>query len=322
MALPVLLAWKELQIRRALARRGIDDVPLRPAIAIGPGTRRRAAFQADPKTGRLGFAQRHSHRLVEIGPCPILDPALEAALPQLKDAAHLAEAESLYVFASPQGLAVDLDVEISDPLRLADLAALAGQADFAELTANGAFIAQRRPPRLTFGTTPVTVPPRSFLQATAAGEAALAQAAREAVTGASGVADLFCGLGTFALSLPQDQASLAMDRAGPAVAALQRAAPHLTVARRDLDRRPLTAKELAPFDGVVIDPPRAGAAAQMAELAKSGVRQLAALSCNPASFARDARILIGGGYRLNWVQLVDQFVWSAHIELAASFSRD
>jgi 23S rRNA (uracil1939-C5)-methyltransferase len=164
----------------------------------------------------------------------------------------------------------------------------------------------------------VAFPPGTFLQATADGETELVACVQEAVAGARKVADLFAGLGSFALA---SDASFAAEASRDVAAALKRAAPTLNVEHRDLYRRPLDRRELQPFDAVILDPPRAGAAEQVGELASSAVARVAYVSCNPATFARDARTLADGGYSLDWVQPVGQFRWSTHVELAACFSR-
>jgi 23S rRNA (uracil1939-C5)-methyltransferase len=180
-----------------------------------------------------------------------------------------------------------------------------------------------QPVTVTLGGTPVPLPIGSFLQATEDGEAALVRAVREATAGSSRIADLFAGLGTFALSLEGQVTAAEASR--DAVLALKSAAgrsgPPLTVEHRDLYRRPYDSKELAAFDAVALDPPRAGAQEQVRELATSTVARIAYVSCNPATFARDAEILAKGGYSLNRVQPVGQFRWSTHVELAAAFSR-
>jgi 23S rRNA (uracil1939-C5)-methyltransferase len=164
----------------------------------------------------------------------------------------------------------------------------------------------------------VAFPPGSFLQATADGERSLVEAVMEAIAGVGRVADLFAGLGTFALAA---RANYAAEASRDAAAALKRAAPGMSVDHRDLYRRPLDASELKAFDAVILDPPRAGAAEQAAALARSKVGRIAYVSCNPATFARDAKALVDGGYKLQWAQPVGQFRWSTHIELAACFSR-
>ena len=174
-----------------------------------------------------------------------------------------------------------------------------------------------QPATITLGGIPVAFPVGGFLQATEDGEAALVGSVREAAGGGQ-TADLFAGLGTFALSVG---AGYAAEASRDAAAVLKRAAPQMTVEHRDLYRRPLDAKELAPFDAVILDPPRAGAAEQVTALAASTVRRIAYVSCNPATFARDAMTLVDGGHALEWVKPVGQFRWSTHVELVAAFSR-
>jgi 23S rRNA (uracil1939-C5)-methyltransferase len=180
-------------------------------------------------------------------------------------------------------------------------------------------IYEPQPVTVNLAGVPVGFPIGGFLQATEDGEAALVGCVREAVGEGNRIADLFAGLGTFALSI---RASYAAEASRDVAAELKRAAPNMTVEHRDLYRRPLDAGELARFGAVVLDPPRAGAAEQVAALAKSKVAQVAYVSCNPATFARDAKTLAQGGYRLEWVKPVGQFRWSTHVELAACFSRD
>jgi 23S rRNA (uracil1939-C5)-methyltransferase len=171
---------------------------------------------------------------------------------------------------------------------------------------------------VTLSGTPVAFPVAGFLQATQEGEAALVECVRDAVQGASRIADLFSGLGTFALAT---HASYAAEASRDAAAALKRAAPAIMVDHRDLYRRPLDEEELKRFGAVILDPPRAGAAEQAKALAASAVPRIAYVSCNPATFARDARMLVDGGYTLEWVRPVGQFRWSTHVELAACFTR-
>jgi len=175
-----------------------------------------------------------------------------------------------------------------------------------------------QPATVTLSGIPVAFPTGSFLQATEDGEKALIECVREAIGSSSNIADLFAGLGTFALAT---RAVFAAEASRDAAAALKRAAPVMAVEHRDLYRRPLDANDLSRFDGVVLDPPRAGAAEQVAQLASSTVERIAYVSCNPATFARDARTLVDGGYRLNWIRPVGQFRWSTHVELAAAFIR-
>jgi 23S rRNA (uracil1939-C5)-methyltransferase len=171
---------------------------------------------------------------------------------------------------------------------------------------------------VTLSGTAVAFPVGGFLQATADGEAALVECVRDAVDGATATADLFAGLGTFALAA---RAGYAAEASRDAAAALKRAASAISVEHRDLYRRPLDVRELGRFGAVVLDPPRAGAAEQARALAASAVKRIAYVSCNPATFARDARTLVDGGYALDWIRPVGQFRWSTHVELAACFTR-
>ncbi len=326
-------AWKAETIVRALAARGLTAA-LRPTLTSPPESRRRAVLSARrTRHGAIvGFHGRRSETLVEVPGCLVVTPAIRAALPALARLSALAASRStalrLTVTDGPAGL--DIDVAGGHPLdarRRLDLAELAEQADFARLSCEGEIVAMRRPPLQTMGSARMVPPPGAFLQATVDGERALVAAVREAVTGARHIADLFAGCGTFSLPLAAEAEILAVEGSAAMPAALAEAARRtpglrpLRTAARDLFRRPLLAQELAGFDAVVIDPPRAGAEAQSRQLALSNVPVIAAVSCDPATFARDAAILVAGGYRLDWLQPVDQFRWSGHIELAARFSR-
>lgn len=325
--------WKAEAVRLALAGQGLA-APLRGVATSPPRSRRRAVLAGRrTRAGAIvGFHARASDTVVPIAGCLLLHPALMDCLPAL-ERVTLAGASrkgglDLTVTLGEGG--VDLAVaggKALDPSLFQGLARLAEEADLARLAWNGEVLALRRPPVQRFGAALVAPPPGAFLQATREGEAALLSAVAGAVGGASRLADLFSGCGTFALPLAAraevhavegDAAMLdALDAGWRRAAGLRR----VTTEVRDLFRRPLLPDELARFDAVVIDPPRAGCAAQAAELARSRVPVVAAVSCNPVSFARDARALVAGGYRLDWVQVVDQFRWSAHVELAARFSR-
>jgi 23S rRNA (uracil1939-C5)-methyltransferase len=332
------LAWKVEQIRLALGREGIETEIL-PAFAAAPGSRRRLALHARPGRGgaMLGFKARRSWRLAPIEVCPVADPRLVAALPALRALAaplfeHPKSAPILHVTLSETGL----DIEITGvERRTGGLSADAGRrvadsaaaADFARVTLDGETLYQSRSPLIRVGRAIVALPPGAFLQAVAEAEAALAAFVREALVGARRVGDLYCGVGAFALRLAEGASVAAYDISGPATAALataQGATTGLGAIRaeaRDLVRRPVLAAELKRVDAAVIDPPRAGAAEQHRELAASGMARIAGVSCNPATFARDARILTDGGFTLTRVLPVDQFLWSPHVELAGVFER-
>ncbi|WP_334192209.1 class I SAM-dependent RNA methyltransferase [Pararhodobacter sp.] len=325
--------WKTGVVRQALAGQGLE-APFRDTLTSPAGSRRRATLAGRRlKSGALvGFHGRASDTVTAIPECKLLDPALVAVIPALE--ALVAEGGSrkgevrLTVTRYAEG--VEVAVEEGKPLdralRLA-LPQIAGAHRLARLVWNGEVLLQEAPPSLAVGRARVSPPPGAFLQATPQGEAALKAAVIEAVGSARQVADLFAGCGTFALPLAESAEVHAVEGAAPMLAALDlgwRNAPGLkrvTTEARDLFRRPLMPDELKRFDAVVIDPPRAGAEAQVAELAQARVPVIAHVSCNPVTFARDAKVLIGAGYRLDWVQVVDQFRWSAHVELAARFSQ-
>ncbi len=330
------LDWKRDQVRLALARVGLEtEIGL--AFAAGPGTRRRLALHArkDGREVRLGFKARRSWRVVDLQICVIAEPALVSALPTLR---RLAEpflagpksAPTLHVTTTLSGLDIDV-TGVARPGLSADavgrVARIATQADVARVTLSGEMIYQSRQVMTRVGPAAVALPPGAFLQATAGAEAAMGDIVVEAARGARRAADLFCGVGAFAFRLAETASVLAADASAPAITALRAAlatAPGLkpiTAEARDLERRPVLAEDLKGIDLAVFDPPRAGAQAQAAQLAASRVPRIVAVSCNPATFARDARILVDGGLRLDQVEVVDQFLWSPHIELVATFSR-
>lgn len=325
--------WKLGQVRDLLARQGLTP-EFRPVLTSPPNSRRRAALSGrrTKKGAIVGFHARRSDTVTEIPGCLVISAALKSALPALQEitiAGGSRKGElSFTVTETTHGLDVAVQggksVDADLQLRLAELIARAG---FVRLSWDGEVLAQRERPVITMGRAQVTPPPGGFLQATKAGEAALLAAVTEAVGDARRIADLFAGCGTFALPLSEQAEIHAVEGDPDLTGALhegwRRAGglKSLSVESRDLFRRPLMPEDLAGFDAVVIDPPRAGAAAQSEELARSDVGHIAAVSCSPATFARDAAILCAGGYRLKWVQVVDQFRWSPHVELAAAFTR-
>jgi 23S rRNA (uracil1939-C5)-methyltransferase len=278
----------------------------------------------------LGFNAQGSHRIVDMHECHILAPQLFALVAPLRGlfATLLGPRGSgeVQMTLCDQGVDVALSGVTADGLAAAEaLPAFAERHKLARLALDEGWGLETRvepvPATVTLGGVAVGFPPGAFLQATADGEAALVSAVREATGDARRTLDLFAGLGTFALALPQ-AAVLAAEAARDAVLALGTAARAsgrtVEVQHRDLYRRPFTSEEMSSFDAAVLDPPRAGAAEQVRALAASTVPQIAYVSCNPATFARD---LVDGGYRLDWIQPVGQFRWSTHVELAAAFSR-
>ena len=326
--------WKRELVVTALAQAGIDTAVEATVDAHGDG-RRRATFHArrgDGTRPEVGFTAARTHDVIAIDTCPVLAPALHDAL---NVARAIAEALSshgkpldIQVTATEGGL--DVDVRGSGELssaRIASLGRVAQTHRLARLTRHGELIVQNAPPVLTMGRARVTLPPGGFLQATAAGEAALAELVLAHAEKAKSVADLFCGVGPFALRLAERARVAAFDLDAAAVGALQQAVKGVSglkpveAAARDLFRRPLVAQEMTKFDTVVFDPPRQGAEKQADELAKSKVPLVIVVSCSAATFARDAKLLLEGGYRLKHVTPVDQFRYSPHIEIVAKFAK-
>lgn len=333
------LAWKVERLAATLARQHIETDIL-PAVAAEPQSRRRVALHARPGRrglARLGYKARRSWSLVEIDVCPISDPRIQARLGDLRRLAaplfqHPKSAPTLHVTVTEAGLDIDITgVERRSGGLSADarvrLAEAAAAADFARVTIDGEIAYQARSPQIRFGGASVALPPGAFLQAVPQAEAAMAAFVREAAAGAERIADLYCGVGTFTFRLAEIAPVYAADGSAEAIRALIGAvatAPGLkgiSAEARDLVRRPVLAEELKRTGAVVFDPPRAGAVEQAREIARSAASRAIAVSCNPATFARDAKVLIDGGFRLARVLPVDQFLWSPHIELVGIFER-
>ncbi|GGE04898.1 RNA methyltransferase [Polymorphobacter glacialis] len=324
------------RILGALAHVGITPENVAPVSLSPPKSRRRASLRAVKRGGKLtlGFNADSSHRIIDVQQCEVLAPELFALVSPLRALLGKAVAEGqgagVTLTMSDTGVDVLLANVAAETLKQIErLTDFATAHDLAQLSIEGAHgvetVAMPRIPMLAMGGVPVALPPAPFLQATREGEAALVAAVLAAVGGASRVADLFCGLGTFALPLSVRAKVVAVDAAGPAVEALEAAVRQyrrpITAVQRDLFRRPVTAAELNVFDAVVFDPPRAGAQAQSAMLAASKVPVVVAVSCNPGTFARDAETLKKAGYRLEMLWPVAQFRWSTHVELVARFVR-
>jgi 23S rRNA (uracil1939-C5)-methyltransferase len=333
-ALEAYRQWKRALVVDALARIGLDT-PVDDLIDAHGEGRRRAVFHArhGPRDVlEVGFAARKSHRVVAIDRCPILAPqlgdAIAVAWAIAEQISDLRKPLDIQITATEAGL--DVDVRGSGPLsaqQIARLAEVAERHGLARLTRHGEIVAQRAPPTVRMGRARVALPPGAFLQATSAGETALAQLVEMHCAGAATVADLFCGIGPFALRLAQHARVRAFDNDAAAVTALQQAAKStqglkpIETQVRDLFRSPLRADELKAFGAMVLDPPRQGAEAQAHTLAASAVPTIIAVSCNPTTLARDARILADGGYRLVRVTPLDQFLYSTHVEAVALFQR-
>lgn len=327
-------AWKRDLVVTALEHAGIaaevDD--LRDAHGEG---RRRAVFHARRGTKdivEVGFSALRAHTIVPIDRCPVLAPGMHGAIEVAWKISEVLKPQGkpldIQITATNGGM--DIDVRGSgalDAQRTAALARVAASGRIARITRHGELVTQIAPPSIAMGRAQVVLPPGSFLQATALGEETLASLVLDHVGKAKTIADLFCGVGPFALRLAERARVTACDSDAKAIEALKRAAAAgqglkpVGAMSRDLFRRPLVAQELAKFDAVIFDPPRQGAEAQTRELAKSKVPVVIAVSCNAATFARDAKLLIDGGYRLEKVAPVDQFKYTAHVEIVARFTR-
>ena len=326
-------AWKREAVVAQLRHAGIAASVADLIDAHGEG-RRRAVLHARRTTHdilQVGFAALHAHRIIPIDRCPILAPGLAGAIDAAWAIAEALEpaAKPLDIQATATDAGIDVDVRGSGPLdprlNLA-LARLAETHSLARITRHGELVVQRAEPTIRVGRVVVALPPGAFLQATAQGEETLSRLVLSHAGAAARATDLFAGVGPFALRLAERARVIAADSDESALAALRRAAAGtrglkpVEAQRRDLFRRPFMERELA-VDAVVFDPPRQGAEAQARELAKSSVPTIIAVSCNAATFARDARILLDGGYRLAQVTPVDQFRYAAHVEIVARFER-
>ena len=327
------LAWKREVVAKSFALAGIA-VEVEPIVPLATGTRRRAVFAA-AKTGQglvLGFHRRGTNDIVAVEECPVLVPAIVSRLGTLREIAALAvrsrRAARIAVIAADNGL----DIAVSDAGRpdervLAALGRLAGDASLARLTVEGREVFVNRRPEIDVGGASLLPAAGGFLQASAAAEAAMTGAVLSHFGDVRPVLDLFAGCGTFSLRLARNAPVTAVEGDAALLAALEQSARRsrglkpISTRRRDLFRNPVSATELAAFAAVVFDPPAAGAKAQAEALAQSVVPRIAAVSCNPATLVRDARILLDGGYRLERVLPVDQFLFSPEIEVVATFSR-
>jgi 23S rRNA (uracil1939-C5)-methyltransferase len=327
-------AWKHDIVVTTLSQAGIDCevAPLIDAHGLG---RRRITLHARIGTHdvlKVGFAAANSHDIIPIDRCPILDPhldgAIEAAWAVAEPLISIGKPLDIQITATESGL--DVDVRGSGPVStklIAKLSEVAQQHRLARLTRHGELVLLRTPPVVSIGAAQVALPPGSFLQATVAGEETLAALVTNHCKRGKHIADLFCGVGPFALRLATKSRVAAFDSDAGSIAALQKAATStsglkpLKVETRDLFRRPLMPQELRDYDTVVFDPPRQGAQAQVTQLAASSIPVVVAVSCNVTTFARDAKILIDGGYKIEGVTPVDQFRHTPHVELVARFRR-
>ena len=328
-------ARKRSLIVNALARHGIADPPLKEIVGVPPCSRRRATLNIEKADGetRIGFHALRSHDLVDMRECHVLTPGIFRLAQRLREvfAELLREGESadMYMVEAENGF----DLEIAwtrkpTPDLVARVAAAAPALGLVRVTSGGELLYKSAAPMVRLGRARVMLPPNAFLQPTREGEAILQAHVAKAVGKAKRIADLFSGCGTFALPLAERAQVHAVDADRPMLAVLADGARNtsglkpVTTERRDLFRQPLSLAELNRFDALVLDPPRAGAFAQVKQASQSRISRIAYVSCDAASFARDARVLIDGGFQLDWIVGVDQFLWSAHIEFAAAFARN
>ena len=332
------LAWKREQVIDALTKRGFGGVHVEPTIAAWGEGRRRAALHAARQNNqvRIGFIERGGARLTPITQCPVLAPQLEATVLKLAPLAELALPQrgeiTMQCLLTDSGVDVSIKgagrVDLLDRAQLEKLIAEANALNLARLSFDGDPIIERAKPTLRMGRAVVSPPPGAFLQPTALGEETLARLTLEALHGAKRVVDLFSGIGTFALRIAEHAEVLAAEGDTEMLAALKKASDgaggalkEISILRRDLLRTPLSTLEMKKFDAAVIDPPRSGARQQAEQIARAPIRKLAYVSCDPASFARDIKVLIEHGFTLTKLTPVDQFRWSPHIELVGAFER-
>lgn len=325
--------WKKDVVGRAMSARGLA-FPFRKLVTSPPQSRRRARLSGrrTKKGAMVGFHSKASDVLIDVPHCTLLLPSIMEGFPALEALTTLAASRKSEVDLTVTDTLGGLDIlveterELTGQLRI-ELAALAEQYDLARLAWNDEVIVTRRQPVQTFGHTHVSPPSGAFLQATREAEAAMVDAVTDAAQGAKRIVDLFSGAGTFSLPLAVASEVHAVEGSAEMLVALDRAWRHgkglkpLTTESRDLFRRPLEPDEVNRFDLVLLDPPRAGAEAQIATIAASSVKRVVMVSCNPVTFARDAGSLIAAGFDLDWIDIIDQFRWSPHIEVIGSFTR-
>ncbi|HEX4569063.1 MAG TPA: TRAM domain-containing protein [Dongiaceae bacterium] len=325
--------WKHGLVEEALARRGVETA-IAPLLVLPPGGRRRAVLAAEAGSEgiTLGFNAAGSGRIVDLTTCLLLTPRLQAFMAPLRRALKpvLKRRERADAMVTETETGIDLWLQQRRPPAEAGRSSLIDLAEAHDLArislgAEAELLLQHRPPRVLFGKTGVALPPGAFLQPSALGQAALTRAVTTVLKGHKRIADLYAGCGTFTFALAEVAKVHSVEADPSAQEALATAARGLdgrvTAERRDLARSPLTPAELERFDALLLDPPRAGAKAQAAAIAASRLDLVAYVSCDPGSFARDARLLIDGGFRLERVLPIDQFPWAAHLELVGVFRR-
>ncbi len=335
--------WKQQLVRTALNHRGFEDVTvLEPRISPG-ASRRRVRLAAAGRGGGIavvGFSERASHNIIDITECPVSSPEIMAFIEPLRKflGQQLTRRQkmNIQINLAENGLDIILEGRGEPDLDLRmDMAAFAEDQDIARICWQDMklkkpyheILCERRKPYVVFAGRQVYLPPGSFLQATRAGEEALINFVQTSLVDADRLVDIFAGCGTFTVAMIGDHGVHAVEGDGEMVAALQKSSRQmgkiraLTTEVRNLFLRPLLPRELNGFDGLIIDPPRAGAQAQIQEIVKSDIEKLVMISCNPASFARDARLLVDGGFIMGDILPIDQFLYSPHLEIAVRFNR-
>jgi 23S rRNA (uracil1939-C5)-methyltransferase len=328
-----LANWKQELVADALNKQGLESV-FHPVQTSKPNSRRRAVFtgKRTKADAMLGLHARRSSEVIQIDECALLDPAISAGFEGLVALVKLAATRKSEVRVSVTNSLGGLDIDLSNakPVDAAmrEMAVkIVHDHQFCRLFWNDELVLERQPAHQSFGGIKVIPPNNAFLQATPDGEAAIWRAVSEIVGPAKSVVDLFAGCGTFALPLARTAEVVAAESDQAMLDALHKGwrnaigLKRIQTLQRDLFRNPMRADELNAFEAIVIDPPRAGAREQTQQIALSGVKTIAFVSCNPATFARDARHLVDGGYMLRWVRVIDQFLWSGHCELIAKFTR-
>jgi 23S rRNA (uracil1939-C5)-methyltransferase len=334
----LILDWKQHEVEFAFSNAGLN-VEVEPTFATPRAARRRVTFTAQRALDggshgqgiHFGYKERNSDTIVDIASCAILQPELEAEIPQMRDLCKtlLRGNEEIQVSVNLCDNGFDLDFHLHQPpnetMTAAFVRAMA-KSPYLRGSIDGDIVIEKEKPLIRFGRAEVAIPPGGFLQAVAAAEVEMARLVCQHLDGHKRVVDLFSGSGTFALRLAERSRVHAVELEKAALAALQSAGhveglKSISVETRDLHELPLTLAELKPFDGLCLDPPRAGAEQQCRLIAQSNIRAVAYVSCNPTSLARDAAHLIEGGYKLEQVSPVDQFVYSPHIEVVALFSK-
>jgi 23S rRNA (uracil1939-C5)-methyltransferase len=328
-------AFKRQTVADALARAGLNGMVVEETEQVPLYSRRRAVFKLAKSAGvvSVGFHGARSHDIVDMHECLVLTPALSGLASHLRVALApvLGEGEKIDLHVTETATGLDLAFRWArklSPALTGDIARALASENVARILFNDQILLEQQKPQISLGGAPVILPPHAFLQASAAGETALQTRVLALTEGAKTIADLFAGVGTFSLPLARRARVHAVEQDGAVLEALAAAARStqglkpVTVEKRDLFKSPLTPLELAPFDAVVLDPPRAGALAQAKALAASKVARIAYVSCDAASFARDARILMDAGFTAGPVTPIDQFLFSLHIELVAGFTRN